>query len=768
MTKRQRLGLSTLLCLKLIIGVLGAGVRPMWIGHESDYFSVVRFLVENRRLPERSDFEGAERSADIAQATQPPLFTFVALPIVALFDDNSTVPPGINPGIVCEGGNSLSYPYMLTTAYNMPPDGAAAAGYALRLMNLMFSIGMMYIVYRIVREIETNSHSTALIATAFAGFQPHLFDLGISISNESLLLLISSANLFFAVRLVRTSELRFTYLVALIATGLMGPLTKTNGYVLLILTGVVLIYLILYHLITHPRSRVPCMLVFSAWVLLAGLIAISIFNYVQYGSVIGRYQRLFAITIDHLDELNTTKLTATLRDTYFDYIKMLPFGREKLIWLYLAGTLTSLILFIGRLRRTMLRRDRQQLITEIVLLGYLMVAIALVLLRGNLVNTLIADKVYAPVRYYISGLPALAVMMALGWQTLIPVRLPNALAVRLTKQRARFYSRWLAWNWPGLLWALVWFSIVLWNVAQDVRVYPAFYTLSPNDLEALIAHQDVTPVTAVSEPPPDVPQLRAYSYTIGDDGILHLTTYIQVEETPALNYIARVVLSDNEGVSSTCEIIPHSGRFTVTSWNSGQIVTVPMDIPNCAESGQQLSNPITVTLDWLPANPAGEFVVPQVNAAQIISVYADVPRAQSCPSNLGVFDGTFQVVKYTAPTSATAGSVYLPAVNWYVRTDIDNDNLSRFYIITHKESTQSYSCIGTPRLGDHPIDRWKRGETIYFDQCWLEIPPDAPSGEYTVAVGMVDNLTGDYLPITSSQGNVSPQGLLNVATLVVK
>jgi len=740
----------------------------MWFYHEPDYFNVIRFLVENGRLPERDDFESTERGTGISQATQPPLFMYLSYPIVGLLDDGSNVPPGFHPSVICEGGASPSYPYMLTTDYNWPPYGAAAAGYALRLMNLTFAIGTMLIVYRIARQIVPKNLFAALVAAAFVGFQPNLFTLGISISNESLLLMISSANLYFALRLVSASELRPGELVGLILTALLGPLTKTNGYVLIAGTGFVLVYLILHHMRSHARARSTRLLVIGTGLLLVGILAISTFNYVQYGSIIGRYQDRLAQTVDNLSELSIIKLKAMLRDTYYSYSGPFPFQREKLLWAYTAGTLVGICLFIGRIGWTIVRQNRARLTMDIVLLVYGLASIVLVMLRVNIVDDLEADKIFAPVRYYISGLPALLVMMALGWQSLIPARLPSAITKHLGDRRTRFYARWVVWNWPGLLWALVWLFIVVWNTAEDVRNHPARDLMTSAELDKLITQQNITPAVANAGQLPDVPNLRAYDYRVGADGVVYLTAYMEVQETPALNYIARMVLGDNAGGQAICEIIPHNGHYATTRWESGQIVPVPIAIPNCADSGERLSAPLTLTLDWLPVNADGELITPTADTAHTIIINSDLPRAQSCLTNLGIFDGTFQVVKYTGPTSTTAGSVYLPAVNWYVRTNIEKGDLSRFYVITHSESAQSYTCTGIPRLGDYRIDRWKRGEVIYFDQCWLEIPSDAPSGEYTVAVGMVDNQTGDYLPITSGQENSSPGGLLNIATLVVR
>src|SRR5690606_24909353 len=73
MTRPQRISLGLLLAVQLLVGAVAALAQPLWLGHEPDYFGVVRFLAENGRLPARSDFDSAQRSADLAQATQPPL-----------------------------------------------------------------------------------------------------------------------------------------------------------------------------------------------------------------------------------------------------------------------------------------------------------------------------------------------------------------------------------------------------------------------------------------------------------------------------------------------------------------------------------------------------------------------------------------------------------------------------------------------------------------------------------------------------------------------
>lgn len=762
MTRSQRISLGILLTAQIIIGIVAAVAQPLWLGHEPDYFSVVRFLADNGRLPSRSDYEGAQRDADISQATQPPLFSYAALPLVALLDDGDPVPPGLHPGIVCEGAVSTIYPYVLTTEYNLPPGGTPAAGYSLRLLNLLFALGMTTFVYFATR-LAAIRHTTALLAATFVAFQPQIFGLSVFISGESLLFLISSANLFFALRLLRADTLRPVDLAGTIITAILGPLTKTNGYVLIFATVALLAYLLLRHMVSNPRSRTTRLLLGGVVVLAIGIIAISIFNYTRYGSVIGRYQNVLSVAIYRLRDLDITNITSTLRDTNYDYTSSFPLQRQKLLWLYTLGGVFGLLLFAVHMIGAAIRRNTRQLIVGGLLLVYALTAFVLVLLRANLVSDLTPDKTHTPLRYYISGLPAMAVMLAIGWQSLVPQRWQRALS-----EWSRLIARREPWQWIGWAWALVWIVVVVWNIVPEVIEHPARSVFSAEKFEALANENSVTRVDNISAIPADVPHLRGYEIAAGEDGILRLTAYMQVAETPTLNYVARVAIDDSNGASTTCEIIPHDGIYPAPRWEPDQIVAVEMAIPNCAESGSALSGPLDITLDWLPADSSGKFLTQTASTAQHMVVNTDLPRAQTCLRNLGVFNSTFQVIQYNGPATATAGAVFLPSVNWYVREEIANGDLTRVYRMTDNTGGQSYTCEDVPRLGDHPIANWRRGEIVYFDQCAFRLLGHTPPGEYTVAIGLRDNATGDYLTPVPGEGRASGDGLLEIATISVE
>ncbi|MFC1959457.1 hypothetical protein ACFLYO_01985 [Chloroflexota bacterium] len=67
-----------ILVLKLLTGLLLIFQLPIWFSHEPDYYNVIRFIATERQLPTRENYE----DADIRQATHPPLYPLLMLPVM--------------------------------------------------------------------------------------------------------------------------------------------------------------------------------------------------------------------------------------------------------------------------------------------------------------------------------------------------------------------------------------------------------------------------------------------------------------------------------------------------------------------------------------------------------------------------------------------------------------------------------------------------------------------------------------------------------------
>ncbi|HEY72305.1 MAG TPA: hypothetical protein G4N99_03455, partial [Thermoflexia bacterium] len=70
---------------------------------------------------------------------------------------------------------------------------------------------------------------------------------------------------------------------------------------------------------------------------------------------------------------------------------------------------------------------------------------------------------------------------------------------------------------------------------------------------------------------------------------------------------------------------------------------------------------------------------------------------------------------------------------------------------------------GLPQAGRHPTDHWLPGEVV-ADPYRLELPADAPAGEYRVLAGLYDLVTLERLPVTDANGSPVPDDAILIGT----
>lgn len=695
-----------ILVLKLLTSLALIMVRPMWFSHEPDYYNVIRFIATERTLPTHENYE----DADIRQATHPPLYPLLTLPVM-LLDDGSPVPPGNNPRVICEGGAGVAYRYALTQDYNWPYQGAAVAGVVLRIISLLLATGAVYLTYR--TGLILFEPAVALIAAALLAFIPTFFYWNIVINNESLLLFVIALHLFFAAQIITSPTLNWRSVGGLVVATVLALLTKLNGYGVLLLTIVVLGWLMGRTVFNVNQRRYLKPLAGVLGLVIAGVILFGVFNYAQYGSVIGRYEGIFAIYIRNLSGIfNWEQLVSIFRDTRSDF--GIPIEREKVKLAYRLGTLLSWIGYAVAWGLAIARRNIRQLRALVLLAIPMLIALAFVALRNA---GLPAPHVFAPVRYYITAWPAFALLMSVGFMTLSP-RLP----------------RLPAWNWFGLGWVGICFVLSLWmvgstyqeNLLQGIRLDPA-------QLPDLAAPQRALP--------DDLPQVAGYELVADRETGLDLALYF-AGDAFTTNYRGNITLTDSAGLQTTCDFLPAQGFYPTTRWQPAEVILEEVYVPNC---GADLTAPITVQLAWDAVDPSGAIAVPQAGQATLTTLTDDLPRSTSgCLPNMGVIGSVAQVIQYNAPLTARQGASYFPSLNWYVRAD-DVPFLGRTYTLTHEATDTVYNCVSRPRLNDWPFALWEKGQIIYFDQCAFTFPEDAPLGTYTVMVS-IDDEAGRRVP----------------------
>nr|MBN1230029.1 hypothetical protein [Anaerolineae bacterium] len=730
---RYRIALLVLIAIKLVLGLNTIFATRLWIGHEDDFFRVMRFITTDGRLPIVSDYPD-RITADLAQATQPPLYYLIGYPVVLLFDDGQPVPPPQPPSIVCDAYRRIHYPLD-----PWPPQGTQIAAYALRLLNLLFATSTALLTYGAGTLLFPQHKTVALIGAAFIAFEPRTYELSTTINIDSLVLLLSSINLYFAARLISTLRLTWKDVGGLVITALLAILAKPNGWAVVLAT-VAVIMVVMVPQIQRKRWDSLRNLSIIGLGLLVMIFLVGLYNLSAYGSVVGRYEGIIEQLTDNTQLAFSASLAgAVFNDTKLDYRSAFPIQREKALLLYVGVTLAALGSAALAAVGSILCKNRMALSAMGLLLGYLAITVIMVVLRNSNISPVNLTQAVGPVRYYVTGLSACALLMSLGFEAVT----------------RHLIGKWLPkWGWiAGGAWALLWLAIVVWNTFAGATT-PAFVLDARGFAEA-----NARPVYT-TEHHENIITL-AYTTSVEDD-VLVLDIYNTLAEKTSENHIiGRIDLLDAGGTAVSCEFLPAGGLHPTWRWETDDIIASQVVVPNC--SSTTLEHPFDIELSWYRLDGNDRIDVASMSTVSLGQMETDLPPSAGCHSNLGVFADTFQVVKFNSPPTAIAGEFYLPSVNWYVHQTLVDTNVARFYTLTHINQDAQYECHGIPRLQNDSFETWNRGEVIYFDECRFRFPRNAPPGTYTIAVHMTDS-EGNPLPATSGNG-LSENGGITVGSV---
>lgn len=756
------LALQIVLCLTTIV------VTPLWQGHEADYYNVVRFLTTNGRLPTEADYPPGE--ADVRQATQPPVYFWVSAPVVALLDDTQPVPPGMQPNLVCVGGesaNTLQILYPLTPAYRFPVSGAVLAGYGLRLLNLVFGLIAVYFTWRVGRALFPARPQIAVLGAALLAFEPNSVQLMTTISNDAPLFALAAVNLYCAVRLFQRGQVRWGWVIPLILTAALAILTRLSGWACLAFTVLVVAYAIgltLWRARRHA-SRQQLRLALVALLLVVGAVAaLAVFNLSQYGTIFGRYRWLDDLIVSALRDfgLPWVIIIGTFGQTALEYVAplMALTTRNALLVVYtllaavpLAAALGGIVVMGYQWRRG----QNRSLSPYALLLAAVGTAVALVVFRNVITASAMGGAtlyntaaIFAPLRYYNTGLPPLALLMSAGLVLLADV-VSHWLRPRLSAAVATALS-----ILPAVALAAVWFCVVLLNMDVLAQERSAATTLT---LQQLQTRSDVTRVALLPSsgaPTLSAPQVLAYQAAPAErTGVYDLTLYATISTPTDVNYAAVVEMTQGETLLNRCEFVPARGYAPTTFWPPGEVVRFDTEIPNCAGV---LDAPVDVSLRWLAADLNGS-LIGESPPVSLGTLDPPVEQAASCPTTLGIIAGGYRVVRFNSPPSVHVDEPYLPSVNWIV-TAPSPDVVSRTFVFTHATTQEQYTCSA----GDRAASLWLRGEYLYFERCPMTFPPDATPGDYAVSV-MLANAAGEALPATDVAGHPLSGNLVPLGTV---
>lgn len=729
-------GLIAVLVVKLIMGFIVIWQVPMWTAyhHELDTYNIVQIIRSEGRLPLPDDFPAGE--FEIRQGSQPPLYALLALPVVSAVSPAERFISPTNPTPFCIAGEELITSYQYDRSYNLPLSGHAAGGYAFRVLNVIYGVLAVGFTYWAARVLFPDVPLIALVSAALVAFEPYTLRLNATIVNDNLLLLTAAAHLVSFAYLLRAERVRWWMLIALAATATLTFLTKLNGIVTVGLSVLLVIYVSVRNrkLISPQRGTL-----IGGGLLVMGLGAgVLLFNLTQFGSLMGRYGNIGMLTV--LVFTNPGAILSSLipildnsLTSYVDALRDAALPR-RFLQAYQGITVLALLTPLIALVLPRPRRDRN-LEVALWLLLFVIGASALVIVRAVIsqLGFSIESIIFAPLRYYMVGFPALMVLLSTGLSAVLPERLAR-------------------WHPLGIALAVGWLVLSMITAYANI----------PGQIMAAnrIAISRTVPNPLPLSQSADHPQLAGYERMIHDDQ-LDLTLYMLTPQGETPNLIGQVQVSDPNGNTVTCQFVPSRGIYPTSRWEPDEIVIERLPVRNC---GIPLAAPIRADFQW------GEDGDP----VEIFTLDESLGVSDGCPPNLGRVADELQLTAIRTPATATRDSGYEPLINWIV---LEQPLVSqvRQFTLSQRDGDAVYTCDGFADMheGASNTDQFgdlrrviPRGATIHADTCAVYIPSDAPLGTYDIRVALFD-ADGMPLPVYDDMGHLLDDNQLILDTVEI-
>jgi len=743
------------LCLLLLVGVqLGlSGVRafsvPLWTGyhHERDSYNVVRIALAQGRLPNESDFLPGE--FELRQGSQPPLYTLLSLPAVALFDDGESLDLPSQGTPYCIGGERMLSGMVTNQSYNAPYSGAVRGGYALRLMNSLYlSLAVIFVGWA-GRVFLPDAPLFGLVAAGVLAFDPYHGWISATIINDGLLLTIAA--LVTAFGLLTLKRPSVWSVLGLVVASIASLLVKVSGWVLVGGAVLVLGQLLVKHLLRGMTARTWAITGGVTVTLLVVTTAIGLFNVQQYGSVLGRYGNLDQLLGEVVTEWRTLPNTVALTLNFTRYDAMGVLGESELargaLLLYQAGLIGIFFLPLAAIVLTVVLRDWAQLLAVLWLTAVIIATIGLVVARNHIAalgdGVLENALVYAPVRYYVLAVPAWVLLM--GYTLKEVTKLGGGFVIQRSMQII------------GIITVICIFAISVWGLwgYTPTRLMRQFVL---TQVEFNARSEDIIEASAFSE---SLPAVLASDIALDSArNWLDFGLYFSTNQPLTVSWSPEITLEDANGRVVRCQTLPLYGYFPAPRWQPKTVIHQPLRVRNCQTP---LVAPIEIRFNWW--SPEGSS-----NSLILSTLESELGLSEGCPNHFGVVENALQIIEKRTPEDVLAGTVYEPYLDYFVVQPISRVQ-ERVFTLTEIGSNSAYSCVGLASIhgGNLSFGEARQGiaagDRIFLDSCAIFIPEDALRGEYLLTVAFTDS-AGDEIPVILADG--SAQTALRLATVNVR
>jgi 4-amino-4-deoxy-L-arabinose transferase-like glycosyltransferase len=724
---RRLANIKTILIVFSVLGAVYGLATPIFEKpDEVQHFAYIKSLADGNGLP-ASPIPLVDDSP-AQESSQPPLYYLVAALAVRLAaPDTSDLPALLQrnpvfPYIADETRNDNKNAFIHTS----PPSfqGASRAVLLARWVALAFGMLAVAATHALSRETFPDRPAIALGAAAFVAFLPQFLFITSAASNDSAAAATCALALWATIRIVRrglTTRRAASLGIALA----FAMLSKASTVALLPLA-----------LLTIAGSQG------SAWRSRIGLLALPLGmvaivagpwyarSLVVFGDALGASTHL-AMPWAYSSPLTLGDTLAQLPGAIVSFWLAFGMGNvlapDMIYMLLNAATLIGLGFLVVSLGRQDWRRNAQAGIIYGLLLAWVLVTLAALIYWIRLLN--------APLgRLAFPALPALAVLLAAGWNSIPNYRVLKLSALPVT--------------------ALLALSVI----ALPAILLPAYTPSASLSAEQIVQQPgrptdvrfgDVARLIRIDAPDADWPRA-------GDEPAIDLCWEALSPDPRRLLVVVQFVGAENR-VVATRRTLPGLGAYPTAAWRPGDRFCDRVHIPILPDTPAPAVYRVEVVFTDPDARTRLPAYAPDGSplAATFVDAIKIAPATYAEPAvenELHVrFDDQIELVGYaTDATPARPGGVIGLRLYWRALRRPDAD----YTVFVHLRDAAGATLTqadGPPQAGAYPTSFWDAGEAVIDDRA-IALPADAAPGDYTLVIGLYDLTSGNRLAIDGSAG----------------
>ena len=689
---------------------------------ESTHFRYVKYLLDHKQLPAIVD--GPNRD-ELWGLHQPPLYFAISAVLFSPFDmiapdDFLARNPHVNLGYATATGNKNVFIH--TPAESFPWRGFPLVVHLMRLLSTFFGALTLVVVYRIGLDLFAGQRALALLAPALMTVHPEFVFITAAIHNEPLNIFLLAVGVWGGLRLIRDgASLKLAVLMGVVGGAII--ITKMTGLIFLLLVPIAMLIAAL-----RGHSAQKLWLFGAVVVLLTVLLGgwWYVFNWRTYGDPFQRGM--------YRDFYHDVQRAITFKQWFLGILQgevsfWATFGWFNILvspWMYifyrwfvrlaLVGLAVWSVKWLVRRRDGLLPPD----IAPVLFLLTVPLASALILAR------LIATEGGIQGRQLLPMLPALALLLVIGYRQLLP---------------ARYFFR---------IAALVGVFMGVMTASMPLRVIASAYAPPPR-LTAADIPADVKPLDYTFNGEVRLVGVK-FPTEIRTGETVPLTVYWQVLQPIPVDYsiFVRFRLPTGETVGQL-DTYPGMGTLSTRQLSPGNVIADRYFVTITPQAETLLPAVAQIFVGLYRYDQPGYPRPPAVDAAG--NPVAETPTGRlkivphqwqseqpSVPLRVQFADG-ISLAGYDSDCTVTHPTCTL-TLFWQADGTPAADY--QVFVQLWDSARQIAGFDAPPTGGRYPTRWWAAGETI-ADAHTLSLPANLPPGEFRLRVGLYRLDSGERL-----------------------